>query len=121
MTWRSPGLPEAVEVLPRAEFDDEHLPGAISLPLKSLTAGHQRCSAISRRRDCSSIHPRRLTGLGMSPRTQARPATPGTIRGDDALESDNSLVHGPGVPAPARSAIKIVFLELVHPFAPVGD
>jgi hypothetical protein len=39
MTWRSPGFPEAVEVLPRAEFDDEHLPGAISLPLKSLTTG----------------------------------------------------------------------------------
>jgi Rhodanese-like domain len=30
---------QLVEVLPRAEFDDEHLPGAISLPLKSLTAG----------------------------------------------------------------------------------
>jgi hypothetical protein len=29
---------QLVEVLPRAEFDDEHLPGAISLPLKSLTA-----------------------------------------------------------------------------------
>jgi rhodanese-related sulfurtransferase len=26
-----------VEVLPRAEFDEEHLPGAISLPLKQLT------------------------------------------------------------------------------------
>ena len=30
---------QLVEVLPRAEFDDEHLPGATSLPLKSLTAG----------------------------------------------------------------------------------
>jgi phage shock protein E len=30
---------QLVEVLPRDEFDDEHLPGAISLPLKSLTAG----------------------------------------------------------------------------------
>jgi hypothetical protein len=29
---------QLVEVLPRDEFDDEHLPGAISLPLKSLTA-----------------------------------------------------------------------------------
>ena len=45
--WGSPGTRFAVsveaggqlvEVLPRAEFDDEHLPGAISLPLKSLTA-----------------------------------------------------------------------------------
>jgi len=30
---------QLVEVLPRDEFDEEHLPGAISLPLKSLTAG----------------------------------------------------------------------------------
>jgi rhodanese-related sulfurtransferase len=29
---------QLVEVLPRDEFDEEHLPGAISLPLKSLTA-----------------------------------------------------------------------------------
>jgi len=29
---------QLVEVLPRDEFDDEHLPDAISLPLKSLTA-----------------------------------------------------------------------------------
>ncbi len=27
-----------VEVLPRAEYDDEHRPGAISLPLRQLTA-----------------------------------------------------------------------------------
>jgi rhodanese-related sulfurtransferase len=25
------------EVLPRAEYDEEHLPGAVHLPLKSLT------------------------------------------------------------------------------------
>jgi rhodanese-related sulfurtransferase len=30
---------QLVEVLPQDEFDDEHLPGAVSLPLKSLTAG----------------------------------------------------------------------------------
>lgn len=29
---------QLVEVLPRAEYDEEHLPGAIHLPLKSLTA-----------------------------------------------------------------------------------
>ncbi len=29
---------QLVEVLPRAEFDEEHLPGAISLPLRQLTA-----------------------------------------------------------------------------------
>ena len=28
---------QLVEVLPRDEYDDEHLPGAIHLPLKSLT------------------------------------------------------------------------------------
>jgi len=28
---------QLVEVLPRAEYDEEHLPGAIHLPLKSLT------------------------------------------------------------------------------------
>ena len=27
-----------VEVLPREEFEDDHLPGAISLPLRSLEA-----------------------------------------------------------------------------------
>jgi rhodanese-related sulfurtransferase len=27
---------QLVEVLPRAEYDDEHLPGAISIPLKQL-------------------------------------------------------------------------------------
>lgn len=32
------GGAQLVEVLPREEFDDEHLPGAINLPLKSLTA-----------------------------------------------------------------------------------
>jgi rhodanese-related sulfurtransferase len=29
---------QLVEVLPRDEFDEEHLPGATNLPLKSLTA-----------------------------------------------------------------------------------
>ncbi len=29
---------QLVEVLPRAEFDEEHLPGAVSLPLRQLTA-----------------------------------------------------------------------------------
>jgi rhodanese-related sulfurtransferase len=28
---------QLVEVLPRDEYDEEHLPGAIHLPLKSLT------------------------------------------------------------------------------------
>lgn len=28
-----------VEVLPRAEFDEEHLPGARSIPLRSLDVG----------------------------------------------------------------------------------
>ncbi len=30
---------QLVEVLPADEYDEEHLPGAISLPLKSLSAG----------------------------------------------------------------------------------
>jgi rhodanese-related sulfurtransferase len=29
---------QLIEVLPRAEFTEEHLPGAISLPLKDLDA-----------------------------------------------------------------------------------
>lgn len=29
---------QLVEVLPREEYEEEHLPGAIHLPLKSLTA-----------------------------------------------------------------------------------
>ena len=28
---------QLVEVLPRAEYEEEHLPGAINLPLKELT------------------------------------------------------------------------------------
>ncbi len=33
---------QLVEVLPRGEYDEEHLPGAIHLPLKSLTADAAR-------------------------------------------------------------------------------
>jgi rhodanese-related sulfurtransferase len=29
---------QLVEVLPEEEFEDEHLPGAVNLPLKELTA-----------------------------------------------------------------------------------
>jgi rhodanese-related sulfurtransferase len=29
---------QLVEVLPAEEYDDEHLPGAVHIPLKSLTA-----------------------------------------------------------------------------------
>lgn len=29
---------QLVEVLPRGEFEEEHLPGAINVPLKKLTA-----------------------------------------------------------------------------------
>ena len=32
------GGAQLVEVLPRAEYDEEHLPDAIHLPLKALTA-----------------------------------------------------------------------------------
>ncbi len=28
---------QLVEVLPRGEYDDEHLPGAVNVPLKQLT------------------------------------------------------------------------------------
>jgi rhodanese-related sulfurtransferase len=30
---------QLIEVLPAEEFDDEHLPGALNLPLKTLDAG----------------------------------------------------------------------------------
>jgi rhodanese-related sulfurtransferase len=33
---------QLVEVLPKAEYDEEHLPGAISIPLKSLDAKSAR-------------------------------------------------------------------------------
>ena len=29
---------QLVEVLPREEYDEQHLPGAVSIPLKELTA-----------------------------------------------------------------------------------
>ena len=33
---------QLVEVLPEAEFEDEHLPGAINIPLKQLDHGRVR-------------------------------------------------------------------------------
>jgi rhodanese-related sulfurtransferase len=30
---------QIVEVLPRREYEEEHLPGAVSIPLKTLDAG----------------------------------------------------------------------------------
>jgi rhodanese-related sulfurtransferase len=33
---------QLVEVLPEAEYEDEHLPGAISIPLKTLDADSAR-------------------------------------------------------------------------------
>ena len=33
---------QVVEVLPRPEYDEEHLPGAISIPLKTLDAERTR-------------------------------------------------------------------------------
>jgi rhodanese-related sulfurtransferase len=30
---------QLVEVLPQAEYDDEHLPGAVNIPLKELDGG----------------------------------------------------------------------------------
>lgn len=42
------GGAQLVEVLPRAEYDEEHLPGAVSLPLKGLDA--ESASALDRAR-----------------------------------------------------------------------
>jgi rhodanese-related sulfurtransferase len=39
---------QLVEALPREEYDEGHLPGAISLPLKELTA--ERAAALDRDR-----------------------------------------------------------------------
>ena len=39
---------QLVEVLPAAEYDDEHLPGAINIPLKAL--GPETASALDRSR-----------------------------------------------------------------------
>jgi rhodanese-related sulfurtransferase len=39
---------QLVEVLPPDEYDDEHLPGALNLPLKSL--GAQTASSLDRQR-----------------------------------------------------------------------
>lgn len=33
---------QLVEVLPRAEYDEQHLPGAVNIPLKQLDAGSAR-------------------------------------------------------------------------------
>jgi phage shock protein E len=33
---------QLVEVLPEAEYEDEHLPGAVNIPLKSLDAESSR-------------------------------------------------------------------------------
>jgi rhodanese-related sulfurtransferase len=39
---------QLVEVLPQAEYEDEHLPGAISIPLKELD--RERVNALDRAR-----------------------------------------------------------------------
>jgi rhodanese-related sulfurtransferase len=39
---------QLVEVLPREEYDDGHLPGAVNLPLKQLTA--ETAAVLDRRR-----------------------------------------------------------------------
>jgi rhodanese-related sulfurtransferase len=39
---------QIVEVLPQAEYDDEHLPGAINIPLKELDSG--RAATLDRTR-----------------------------------------------------------------------
>jgi rhodanese-related sulfurtransferase len=39
---------QLVEVLPQAEYEDEHLPGAINLPLKELD--HERTRVLDRMR-----------------------------------------------------------------------
>jgi rhodanese-related sulfurtransferase len=39
---------QLVEVLPRSEYEEEHLPGAIHLPLKSLTRESARILDASR-------------------------------------------------------------------------
>jgi rhodanese-related sulfurtransferase len=39
---------QLVEVLPEAEFEDEHLPGAINIPLKQLD--RERARQLQRRR-----------------------------------------------------------------------
>jgi nucleoside diphosphate kinase len=54
-------------------------------------------------------------GVGCRNRTRARTATPGTIRGDYALESGTTSCM---VPAYLRQPTgnQDLFLELVHPF-----
>lgn len=42
------GRAQLVEVLPRDEYDEEHLPGAVHLPLKAL--GPDSASVLDRRR-----------------------------------------------------------------------
>ena len=39
---------QLVEVLPRAEYEDEHLPGAINIPLKELDS--ERAQSLDRSR-----------------------------------------------------------------------
>ena len=41
-------MPRLVEVLPADEFEDEHLPGAINVPLKTLDA--QSTASLDRQR-----------------------------------------------------------------------
>ena len=36
---------QLVEVLPSAEYEDEHLPGAINIPLRELAAAPERLDA----------------------------------------------------------------------------
>jgi rhodanese-related sulfurtransferase len=34
---------QLVEVLPQTEYEDEHLPGAVNIPLKQLDSGNSGC------------------------------------------------------------------------------
>lgn len=43
---------QLIEVLPRPEYEEEHLPGAINLPLKELN--HETSAALDRDRRSSS-------------------------------------------------------------------
>jgi rhodanese-related sulfurtransferase len=56
---------QLVEVLPRAEYEDEHLPGTIGIPLKELD--RERVQQLERARPVIVYCSRRRSGFPLGP------------------------------------------------------
>ena len=100
---------QLVEVLPSAEFEEEHLPGAINIPLKQMTeaAGIYVCIVVNP----EGIVQGRLRGRALeeTPQATAKQAMeigPTTIRPSERLEPLVERMHRRGVATIVASDLK---------------